>query len=404
MFSLCTKVENIIVDFESLKSNYFENSDFIKLMHDMRGNYNIFLLSNDFHGIEGIDLVDKRLNDFDSFSTFLNEFEILPMHTIILTSSILSVEQAHKFNISTILLTEEIDTIENIDHKHLPDKILNIDRLRNLLIEKKILGNFNELSVEQTGGSGYVHSVGNIEHLLSGDVKANLMYAGRYFTYDDPRFNTHCLSNMLLRLKTFKPYAVESLAFCLNANIKITKNLLNDINLIAVVPAKPNCNNHLDLVLNHSNLNDHRSIIDTNLLFTVRDYEKQKQAGSFYDRAINVLDAFDARKNINGHVLLVDDILTSGSTTMECAKVLYRYGAEQVTILPLAIMQSKTKAPYHNKIKDPSDQEYRLNFKTKNGEPFWVASNGDFLNFNIGKERFLSQNSYKDYQTEKLLF
>jgi hypothetical protein len=390
LYSLCTEVKNIIIDLESLDSIYIENKDFTNLLQDIQENYNLFLISNGIHNIRGFELINQSFNDFDSISSFINEFELEPMHTIILTSSTLCVEQAHMFNISTILVVEEM--LDTIDNKYLPDKILNINGLRSLLIEKNIIGNFNELSTEQTGGDGCVYQIGEIIHQLSEDVKANLMYAGRYFTYDDPRSYTHCLTNMLLRLKNFKPYAVESLAFCMNANINSTRKLLNDINLIAVVPAKTGCDNHLDHIMNHPKLIDHSSIIDTNLLFTVRDYEKQKHAGSFIDRANNVLDAFDARENIQGHVLLVDDILTSGSTMMECAKVLYKYGAEKVTILPLAIMQSKSNAIYHNKIRDSSNQEYRLNFRISDGNPFWVASNGEFLNFNIGKEQFLSQN------------
>lgn len=401
MFSLCTSVENIIIDLESLNNSYLENSKFIDLLLEIKEEYNLFLFGNGLHNIEGFMIIERSLTDFDSFSTFLNEFGIVPMHSIFMTSSTLYIEQAHAFNISTVLLTEKVETI---DHKHLPDKILNIERLRRLLIKKEILGNFNELSIEKTGGMGIVCKIGEIKHILLEDVKANLMFAGRYFIHNDPRSYTHCLSNMLLRLKKSKQYAADALAFCLNANINITKSIMKDINLITVVPGKPGCDNHLDLLMNHRQLDNHRNYIDTNLLFTVKDYKKQKQAGSFTERALNVLNAFDARKNINGHVLLVDDILTSGSTTMECAKVLYKYGAEKVTILPLAIMQSNSNAPYHDKITDLYEEDYRLNFKKSDGEPFWVASDREFLNYNIGKKRFLRQNSYKDFQYEELPF
>lgn len=230
------------------------------------------------------------------------------------------------------------------------------------------------------------------------------MFAGRYFVYDDPRSYIHCLSNMVLRLKKFKTYAVEGLANCLNTDIQLTRNIFEDIDLITVVPSKPGQDNHLDLLLNHTKLNEFRSITDTNLLYTVREYSKQKQAGSFTERAINVLDVFDLRRNISGHVLLIDDILTSGSTAMECAKVLYNHGAERVTILPLAIMQSNSNAPSHGRVSDQFDEEYRLNFKISDGSPFWVASEGDFLEYSEGKELYLSQNSYEDYQDDELPF
>ncbi|MCC2529348.1 hypothetical protein LKL24_18350 [Bacillus halotolerans] len=401
MFSLCTRVENIIIDMDSFDDSYLENQVFAQLLHDLGVKYNLLLLGTEKDRFIETEIIQANISEF---SAFLKDFKIIPMYSIVLTSSMKSIEEAHKLNLSTILIFEsdEIDDFNQIDHKHLPDKILDIGTTRKLLLDNVLHGNFNELSVQQTGGTGYVFPIGEIHHQLFSNFKANLMYAGRYFVYDDPRSYIHCLSTMILRLKKFKPYAVEALAYCLHTDIKLTLKSFEDINLITVVPSKPEQENHLDLLLNHTKLDQFRSIIDTNLLFTVRDYGKQKQAGSFTERAINVLDAFDSRKNISGHVLLIDDILTSGSTAMECAKVLYNRGAEKVTILPLAIMQSSSNAPSHGKIKDQFDEEYRLNFKNKDGSPFWVASDGEFLEYNEGKKLYLKQNSYEDYQYDEI--
>lgn len=397
MFSLCTRVENIIIDMNSFDDSYLETQIFAQLIRDLGEKYNLYLL-----GTEDDSFVEKEIiqNDFSEFSTFLSDFKVIPMYSIVLTSSVKSIEESHKLNISTILIfgSDYIDDFNLIDHKHLPDKMLDIGTTRKLLLDNELHGNFNELSVQQTGGIGHVSSIGEIHHQLFRNFKATLMYAGRYFVYDDPRSYIHCLSTMILRLKKFKPYAVEALSDCLRRDVELTLRFFEDINLITVVPSKPEQENHLDLLINHTKLDQFRGIIDTNLLFTVRDYGKQKQAGSFTDRAINVLDAFDSRKNISGHVLLIDDILTSGSTAMECAKVLYNRGAEKVTILPLAIMQSNSDAPSHGKIKDEFDEEYRLNFKIKDGSPFWVASDGEFLDYSEGKKLYLKQNSYEDYQ------
>ena len=55
-----------------------------------------------------------------------------------------------------------------------------------------------------------------------------------------------------------------------------------------------------------------------------------------YDRAErmeNLRDAFRLRKNMNVrelHVLLIDDVLTTGSTLSECARVLKEAGAISV--------------------------------------------------------------------------
>jgi ComF family protein len=57
------------------------------------------------------------------------------------------------------------------------------------------------------------------------------------------------------------------------------------------------------------------------------------------ERRVNVAGAFDVRKrkSVEGkHVLLVDDIMTTGATASACAAVLKRAGARRVSVLTLA--------------------------------------------------------------------
>jgi ComF family protein len=52
------------------------------------------------------------------------------------------------------------------------------------------------------------------------------------------------------------------------------------------------------------------------------------------DRARNLSGAFRASSTVAGrHILLVDDVLTSGQTARECAKALHSAGAAEVGIL-----------------------------------------------------------------------
>lgn len=54
-------------------------------------------------------------------------------------------------------------------------------------------------------------------------------------------------------------------------------------------------------------------------------------------RARNVTGAFSSRKTLQGeHVLLVDDVMTTGSTVSECAKILKESGAGKVRVLTVA--------------------------------------------------------------------
>lgn len=55
-------------------------------------------------------------------------------------------------------------------------------------------------------------------------------------------------------------------------------------------------------------------------------------------RLENVAGAFDLRKNLpqNAMLLLIDDVLTTGTTANECAKALKKGGAKKVDVLTLA--------------------------------------------------------------------
>lgn len=67
------------------------------------------------------------------------------------------------------------------------------------------------------------------------------------------------------------------------------------------------------------------------LLKRINSGENQKNISSRKRRAANVRGAFTACGSVKGRrILLVDDIITTGSTLSECAKSLYNSGAAEV--------------------------------------------------------------------------
>ena len=55
------------------------------------------------------------------------------------------------------------------------------------------------------------------------------------------------------------------------------------------------------------------------------------------DRLSNLADAFSCSKDMSGkHVILLDDIFTTGATVLQCGRVLKAAGAERVDVLVLA--------------------------------------------------------------------
>lgn len=66
------------------------------------------------------------------------------------------------------------------------------------------------------------------------------------------------------------------------------------------------------------------------------------------ERKENVRGAFKVKGEIQEkHLVIVDDILTTGATILECAKVLYQAGASRVTAAVLAFNQFRN--PWLNK-------------------------------------------------------
>jgi ComF family protein len=82
----------------------------------------------------------------------------------------------------------------------------------------------------------------------------------------------------------------------------------------------------------------HSIPLDFTSLQRTRHTEPQTQlSGS--ERQKNIRGAFEVRRLeaiAEKHILLIDDVFTTGSTVQECAKVLLKAGAEQVDVLTLA--------------------------------------------------------------------
>jgi competence protein ComFC len=77
----------------------------------------------------------------------------------------------------------------------------------------------------------------------------------------------------------------------------------------------------------------HRVAVPLRLALERIRYTKTQTAYDRAERMENLHDAFRLRKNLNVrqlHVLLIDDVLTTGSTLSECARVLKKAGALSV--------------------------------------------------------------------------
>lgn len=69
----------------------------------------------------------------------------------------------------------------------------------------------------------------------------------------------------------------------------------------------------------------------------IRTRHTKPQASLDHQQRLSNLDkAFDVQGDVATHIILVDDVLTTGSTASACASVLRQAGAEHIILITLA--------------------------------------------------------------------
>ncbi|MDD5081136.1 MAG: ComF family protein [Candidatus Omnitrophica bacterium] len=83
--------------------------------------------------------------------------------------------------------------------------------------------------------------------------------------------------------------------------------------------------------------NNFKIPVKNDIIFKIKDNMSQTELKKT-ERADNVINVFDIDKNIpvNGKIMIIDDIFTTGSTVNECARLLKEHGAKEVVVLTLA--------------------------------------------------------------------
>jgi ComF family protein len=121
----------------------------------------------------------------------------------------------------------------------------------------------------------------------------------------------------------------------------VHQNLLTDVDLVAPVPLhslryRERGYNQAGLMAKEiAQLNS--IAFDEKLLKRVR-YTNQQAKFNKEERAANVRDAFALRRGVdinNKNIAIVDDVLTTGSTMNECAKILKNNGADHVITITI---------------------------------------------------------------------
>lgn len=176
------------------------------------------------------------------------------------------------------------------------------------------------------------------------DGRASAMILGRYFPSGEGRHVLHQPTVRLMRLKGrgSSTGPTDPLAGVLRAALTEVHRR-RPVDTVTRVPPKPDTGRDwMAELVQAAFAGPFRSRgfslpFEQSLLTCPRRYPPQKSAGGYADRAANVRGQFTTAAEVHGrHIVVVDDILTSGSTLAECARTLLSAGASYVTALPLA--------------------------------------------------------------------
>src|SRR5690625_1807258 len=235
--------------------------------------------------------------------------------------------------------------------------------------------------------------------------EADLIFTGRYFTVKDQRFYSHPLSRLMISFKSnyyFYPVVARRLiGDLINAYMKQDDSVQN----VMFVPPRPGKKSRFKGVEKHIKKGVQ---VDFDTLYVKEDYASPSNYRTFADKHKNVAGKIGCRNKAFGHILLVDDVFTSGATTAECAKQLYEHGAKKVTILPLAYTQrfDIERQPILPAVFDDAGNEYNIGFRKGDDNVFWYTQgeNNEYKSFKSYeeiKEEYLANHGWRKTKDSK---
>jgi hypothetical protein len=221
----------------------------------------------------------------------------------------------------------------------------------------------------------------NTSVALPGEATGRTIILGRSFPRSDARSDKHQYSQRILRLKANGD--LERFARGLVPLLLWLKSH-GGVDLVTRVPPRAGHDDPLGIVVGRATAMARVSCA-LDILERVRDYIPQKEIGDYGNRRINVQGAFRAADIPAGtRVALIDDIYTSGSTVLECARALVVSGASHVDLVAFGKNQHLITASVDSSLRCPDCNEPMRLRISSNDKAYWQCKDWR----NCGKRQY----------------
>ncbi|MGG1335489.1 competence protein [Bacillus subtilis] len=316
---------------------------------------------------------------------------------ILVSKNHLKLKSAVHLPISTVLFNENPHIHYN-DIGNLPDlKLGNITEIPKLF--KKTTGYFSEVYSTYLSKNRKWSESGYIFRFFAHSEKTSLeiISGGRYF---GPKHSLYESSQLSKRIRKSKNETSQNDLFneIFFSIIKII-NKLQNVNGITRVPSRPEKKDRLAPIV--SLLSKRLGTVDLSPNLSCKhNYPPHKNLNK-EQRFINVKDQFSASlHNSLDHVVLIDDVFTTGATMLECAKTLYNAGVKKVTGVVLGVNQFADEFLDRYIVCENCGGRLHLRLNNKNRSAFYGCEHYHqhqcpTLSYGKGLNRMVTENSIK---------
>lgn len=342
-------------------------------------------------------------SQFKQIKSYCDELELTSNHVVIVSKNTDLLQNYSGLSIGRILISDEPYAFSDIGF--LPDikvdDFQSISKLSSLENPSELIGGF---------AAEVMFTLLRSDRVLKGKrvfIRSNtrtgvpLYIGGRYYKHQDARSFAHQLSSRIRKSKNDATQEALFSSFFVGL-IKHLEGGAEKFDAVTRVPPKPSSPrdrfvNITETICSKRNLKDY-----TKELVCVKDYGKNYKSLGETERRNEVEDAFAFTERCDGeHIILIDDVVTTGSTIEACAQALYSAGAKEVSCIVLAVNQFGNLSSITEKVQcENCGDDLVLYFDSRNGHAkFWCPGcRKVHIQYDVGWKQYIVQNQLDEME------